>query len=281
MNLNDIFIVIILYKTSLADSLTIQTLSNLTGDVPILVFDNSPEHQYELENFKYNNFLVTYIHDAKNLGLTNAYNFALEKATSKKSRWLLLLDQDTSFNQMYVDEICNMPIESLSEDIVAIIPNVVSLLGAKRISPTKISTGGFSSQIVQKYGVITEPISGINSGSLLSVDFMNMINGFDVRYSLDMVDHVNFREINKRKKKIYVLNSTVHQQLSVLSSLEESMTLGRYEQLLRAESLFFSEDNLLSQFFYRTRLLARAARQKSYKDASFFKLTIRFCLMRY
>jgi hypothetical protein len=41
------------------------------------------------------------------------------------------------------------------------------------------------------------------------------MNGFNMNFSLDFLDHWYFREIFKSNKFIYVLNSTIYQSLSV------------------------------------------------------------------
>ena len=52
MNLKDIFFVIVLYKSSLEDSKTINSLESIIGDgFNLYVYDNSPERQYENDNF--------------------------------------------------------------------------------------------------------------------------------------------------------------------------------------------------------------------------------------
>ena len=84
MNLKDIFFVIVLYKSSLEDSKTINSLESIIGDgFNLYVYDNSPERQYENDNFEFKNFKIKYYHDGTNPGLSTAYNCALEECGSE------------------------------------------------------------------------------------------------------------------------------------------------------------------------------------------------------
>ena len=81
MNFQKIFVVIVLYKTRLEDSITIQTLNDAIEDrISLMVFDNSPLRQYNEDSFAFNKFDIVYYHDGSNPGLSYAYNLALEKA---------------------------------------------------------------------------------------------------------------------------------------------------------------------------------------------------------
>src|ERR1700677_2641156 len=89
--------ILVLYKCSLEDSATYQTLvasSTYGGMDPALlaIYDNSETPQVRSSEEA---LLLAYKHDSTNSGLAAAYNWALEIAELHGFSWLLLLDQDT------------------------------------------------------------------------------------------------------------------------------------------------------------------------------------------
>lgn len=276
MNFQDIFIIIVLYKTRLEDSITIQSLNeSLDESITLMVFDNSPEKQYLDNNFFYKGFNVNYYHNGANPGLSHAYNLALDEAIRIKKDWLLLLDQDTTVTKEYIDEIKNLDLNLISDTVVSVIPRVVSFKNEEMIAPTRMLPGGACRPLLMASGVVATSISGINSGTLLRVSFINSINGFSSKYTLDMLDHWYFREINKENKEIYLLQNSIKQDLSVFGNFEENISLTRYKQLLNAESVFISEDGFISFFVFKIRLLFRFIKQINYKNKGYYKLTLK------
>lgn len=275
MNFKEIFIIIVLYKTRLEDSKTLETLSKaFTENVNLMVFDNSPERQYTNDSFVFEKFNIQYFHDGSNPGLSFAYNQALELAEKVNAKWLLLLDQDTSFTKEYINEIKNLAIDTFSKDIVLIVPRVISLKDNQIIAPTKMTVGGICRPLLLNSGVVSTSISGINSGTLLNISFMNSINGFCTKYSLDMLDHWYFREIIRRDKSIYLMESTIKQDLSVFGNFEENVSISRYKQLLNAESIFINEAGFISLLVFKFRLIFRLFKQLKYKNREYYKVTL-------
>lgn len=273
--LDKLFIVLVLYRTSLEESKTIASLNEvLNNSINLLVYDNSPIKQYENQNFEYGKFKVQYQHDELNLGLSTAYNFALECASTTNKTWLLLLDQDTTFTKEYVLDLSILNFEKISNDVVAVIPKVISSGKEHMISPCEILIGGVCKPI-SATGLIDKPISGINSGSVLNVSYFKSIGGFDLQYSLDMLDHWYFRKIYRDKKKVQLMNSTIYQDLSVFGNFEANISYERYIQMLTAEKRFISEDKFFSKFVFKVRLFFRLIKQIRYKDNRYYKFTIK------
>jgi GT2 family glycosyltransferase len=276
MNLKEIFLVIVLYKTSLENSKTINSLENVIGEkVNLFVFDNSPIRQYESDDFDFKSFKVRYHHDSTNPGLSVAYNYALDLASNINYSWLLLLDQDTTFTKQYIQEIKRLDINNISNVVVAIIPRVISVVGERIIAPTKMLLGGICRPIMLSSGEVTTPISGINSGTLLRTSYMNSINGFSVKYTLDMLDHWYFRKIFNDGKSIYVLDSFINQELSILGNFEENVSFIRYKQMLKSECLFIKEKGMLSMLIFKFRLIFRVLKQFKYNNSDYYKFTLK------
>lgn len=277
MNLNSIYAVIVLYNCSLKESSTaitiIKALDKVKKTLDVLVYDNSSISQYKENTFNYYNLNCQYIHNSSNPGLAEAYNRALYETKRSNKQWLLLLDQDTHFSINYFTEIYEVKFNNI--DIIgALIPSVASLNGKVTISPMKMKRGGLVRNIENvKAGILKEQhITGINSGTLLSLLFLKEIKQFDTRFPLDMLDHWYFKELQKKGYHIYLLNTTIYQELSI-HNMESQMSIDRYVKMLKSEKLFI-KNSLLDKFIFKFRLVFRLYKQLSFKDKSFFCKTL-------
>ncbi|MCD9575249.1 glycosyltransferase [Flavobacterium soyae] len=280
MKIEDLFFVIVLYKNNLENSRTIKTLENsLNKNINLFVYDNSPERQYKEEEFVYSKFNIKYFHDPLNSGLSKAYNHALELAVYNKSSWLLLLDQDTYFTKEYIDSI-EMLEDKLNNSTAAIIPRVDSLTNNLKISPAKILLGGICRPFECQEGIIKSKISGINSGTILKVDYLKSINGFNTNYTLDMLDHWYFKKIYNDKKDVFLLDAVINQDLSVLENFEDAVSPQRYKQMLNAEYLFIKEESFASKVIFKLRLISRVLKQRKFRNKEYYKFTLKI-LFRY
>jgi glycosyltransferase involved in cell wall biosynthesis len=274
MKLTDIFPVLVLYKTGLAESKTMRSLAAaIKSDANLLVYDNGPARQYDAEIFKFGQLTIHYYHDPSNPGLSAAYNFALKLATEAQKQWIMLLDQDTGFNSGYIGEVERLDAKKLSGNIVAVLPNVVTVQSQRIISPCVVGLGAVTRPARLGAGVVGTKISGINSGTILNVSYLRSIGGFSQDYSLDMLDHWYFRKIFLDKKSVYLMNSVIHQDLSVAGGFEKNISLGRYKQLVAAEVAYIKDESLLSRLIFKLRLLARGVKQMRYVDKGYCKLT--------
>ena len=266
MNISDkIFLVLVLYKTKLEDSRTIKSLSlYLKNNIDIFVFDNSPNPQYNKEFFTHGIFNVHYQCNTLNPGLAFAYNEALKYASLYNKEWVLLLDQDTELTKEYIEEISSINLDDFSIEIVAIIPKVFSSKN-KLISPSKINIDN---------GLIKSSITGINSGTILRVNYMKSINGFCLHFPLDMLDHWYFRKIFKDKKYVFLLKSSIKQDLSVSNNFENNISLDRYKMMLNSEYLFVSEQGVFGEMIFRLRLFLKIIRQIKYRNSSYYKYSL-------
>ncbi len=277
-NFNDVLFVIVLYKNNLENSITIESIiTNYKHTIDLLVFDNSPQRQYNENVFSYKNLNVFYFSDETNPGLARAYNYSLLEASKLSKKWILLLDQDTLFTEDYIKELYSFDKDQIGQDVVAIIPKVNSIDNPNKIiSPAKMYIGGVFKPINLRSGVSFKPISAINSGCLINVDFLKSINGFKNNFQLDMLDHWYFREIYKTNKQVYLLNSTIYQSLSVSGNFEDNISIERYRKMLNAEKMFVSLNGRMHVFVFKLRLLARLFKQIKYQDKSYFISTFQY-----
>ena len=101
-NVNDTLAVLVLYETRLEHCESFLSLSknlkNSGSKMDIVVYDNSPEPAYE-KKASFDNWNIHYIHDGSNPGVSKAYNEGFKIGKELNKKWLLLLDQDTTFPQ--------------------------------------------------------------------------------------------------------------------------------------------------------------------------------------
>jgi GT2 family glycosyltransferase len=271
------YIIIVLYKQSLEECTAYQSLHgalNGFNGLPLMVYDNSPEAS-AVPPSSQELFETTYIHDLTNAGLSKAYNCALQAASQKGCEWLLLMDQDTIFTPEYVAELKGLDNNELLRNVGAIVPKILSVNLKQKISPSKSLLGGRFSQERIPSGRVSEPLSGINSGTLLNVKFLESINGFSTRYTLDMLDHWYFRKLGKAGKIIYVLQSVIYQELSVFGDFETTVSVARYAQLLDAELAYMNEESFVSKLVFRFRLFIRLCKQFAFKNKAYRQLTFK------
>ena len=97
---NAVLFILLLYKITLQDSTTFQTLSQLLPNnilqKQLFIYNNSPEIPITSE--------CGIIQIAsKNEMLVGAYNAGLQHAQEHNFRWIILLDQDTEITSAYID----------------------------------------------------------------------------------------------------------------------------------------------------------------------------------
>jgi GT2 family glycosyltransferase len=284
----EITIVIVLYNVKCNQSSSINTLKNALNAVSfnnqynfnVLVYNNSPinDNKDECINDNY-----IYIHDPRNKGIAVAYNYGLKLANKLGSSWMLLLDQDSVLPEKYFSVLIDTLNKiSLDEDLVAIIPKVIDKCN-KVISPTKILVGRRTTTYTKNFNDYSQDIiSAINSGTLLRVNFLNAIGGFNELFNLDFLDHWLFHTIQANKKRIYLINITIEHQLSV-SNYDLYMSKSRYISILHAEATFIKiYGSNFDKFLYPFILTARIIKQLFlYKNKSFSIITAKHLFKHY
>lgn len=235
-----ILAVIVLYKCILKESASYQTLLK-ESDLDLYVYDNSPNRQdIDLRNVKY-------VHDAKNSGLSVAYNRAAEYALLNGYQWLLLLDQDTTFPfgslDLYLSAMLKYP------DIQMFAP-VHRIKTGKYISPTHYFCKGSRPTKKLFNGILSfEQVSPINSGLLISLSSFYNVGGYDEKVVLDFSD---IRFIEKYKKKyscFYVIPGIVCLQDFSIEEHNVEKLMNRFQIFLNC-ALACKRESVFDRFGY-------------------------------
>ena len=228
-DVNAIMAVLVLYKTRLEDSETFVSLSNslknskLTMDV--MVYDNSPTPMMTESDSISDNWRIHYVHDKTNPGVSKAYNEGLGIARKLNKKWLLLLDQDTSFPQNAVVEYSKAIQEN--PDIYLLAPTVISK--NKIISPCRyVLHRGYSIRKIEpgvhRFGMT----SLINSGMLIRLEAFERCGGYDERIKLDFADHDFIGRYKANYSNFALINLQCLQKFSGNERLAIESALARF-----------------------------------------------------
>ncbi len=258
-----IIIAVVLYNKKITDSTTISSLHNhktiinqLFGQIELLIYDNSTSPQKN--NIK-NSFSIRYKSNINNGGVSAAYNYAYNIAKKQNFHWLLLLDQDTKLNENYFIEL-KSTLEKIkdSKDIVAIVPRVYQEENIN-ISPSKVLWGGIHRPINSLYvGKYEDNLMAIGSGIVLKTSFIKSIDGFSRLFWLDCLDRWIFYKIHNNNKSVYVLESKIYHELSILN-FNKLMNVQKYHNQILYEAIFMLKYKKLSEtLFFILRLVRRA-----------------------
>ena len=226
---NALEIILVLYKQNLQNSITFSSvekyIKHISVEYELIIYNNDLTQKIPLSN-KY-----VVINAKQNDMLAKAYNLALDKAYENCYKWILLLDQDTILNESYFIKLNQFLVSSESSIFNVAVPSIYK--GKKHLSPIIYNRfwGPFVSykpcnSILQ----INEHhyFAAFNSCSLLNTETLKKIDGFSLKYPLDMLDFYYFYCISKNMESIYLLDVEVEQNLSLLDS-QNSMPFFRYK----------------------------------------------------
>ena len=230
--LDDILFLIVLFNQSPAQSETYQSLAsalnNSDADYQIILFDNTPKKSTYIPS----DSRVIFYSEGINEGLPTAYNFAAQKALVADKKYLILLDQDSSINLAYLHAVSE-GIGSMSDNDAVLVPDIIS--AQKAVSPYTINDWGI---IQLPPNSAKSPLSAINSFSVISLNALTQVGGFDTFYWLDALDFHFFHQVHKQGLNVKRLNVTVEHNLSLSHG---AVPRWRLNNIARYEMAFYAE----------------------------------------
>ncbi len=267
--------VVVLYKVSVGNSATLQSMRAIFAAQPalrdgidLLIYDNSPELQ-PAEDLRPLGENVQYRHDGSNGGLATAYGYALDLAVAAGLPWLLLLDQDTTLTAELFHELLAVIETGPPAPVCAIIPRQVR--DGVVLSPRLVRAGR---DLPVETGIATERLTVFNSAACVRVAALQAIGGFPREFPLDYLDHIVFHRLQAPGGRLLVLPVSIEHQLSI-KNLAEEMSLERYKRLLAAEWGFIREVKPKGGApVQRIRLVQRALTQMSMPNKAYAKATL-------
>jgi GT2 family glycosyltransferase len=272
-----ILAVVVRYARPCSQSRTIEDLTIgfeknpvLRESVAVLIWDNSPEPPGDAAGKPE----FAYYRSAQNVGVARAYNQGMGLAESLDIPWLLLLDQDTTLPSEFLAKMLEYSrrVEH-REEIAAIAP---ILFNGKKVSSPSIIRHGVSKCVDEGFrGVSESMVISLNSGTLVRVDALRAVGGFDERFWLDFSDIALQTVLFRNGKKVYVAGDIHLLHDTAIDDIEHAMSLHRYCNLLRAEGAYwdiFGEP--AARLLHLARLAGRAMKQYlRFANKEFTRLT--------
>lgn len=200
-----IYALIVIYNKVCEDSQTINSIYKWKDHIQLVVFDNSTTENKNSEYCRKEGIL--YFSKNKNLGLSKAYNYAIDHLPLQNQDYIMVLDDDTCLNDAYVEEV----LRSINLNYDVLLPVVRS--GNIIISPTNIKFK-CGSKIVDEVGQLDKNhISAINSGMVVSSRVYEKIR-YNEELFLDCIDHEFMRLVRNNKCSLHILTNGIVQNFS-------------------------------------------------------------------
>lgn len=206
--------VIILFNRKLQEAAAFSTLVKgvLSDGIQLYVYDNSPSPEHSEHDFRHNPF-IHYVSDVTNPGVSAGYNRASDFALRNGFTYLLLLDQDSTFDSCDYIQACIEKAGKLPH-IKLFVPQVVTTSGC-RMSPVrlrlKIPTR-FVFQAGREYPMKSAGI--INSGMFVEVNAMKKAGGYNEKVFLDYSDYQFVDRLSVLYKSFYLIDRKLIQDFS-------------------------------------------------------------------
>jgi GT2 family glycosyltransferase len=279
-----ILAIVVRYKMLLTESPAIQGLlqafachPGLHNSVSVLIWDNSPTPLNNPELIS----SFAYKHSQTNLGVSGAYNQAMKIAESMGCQWLLLLDQDTVITADFLPQMLKLGGRFLDKpEIAAVVPILID--DDRILSPRKVLFKKFKPLQQPFEGVYPGKVTAANSGTLVRIEALEQIGGFNEDFWLDFSDVVVFHLLHQHGKQVYIAgNLLLKHKISVLD-FENSLSPQRYSNFIAAEGAYWDAyGTVTEQAFHTLRIFERAIRQKRrLKNSAYAKITLAYFFKR-
>ena len=163
----------------------------------LYVVDNSECDNLELFNDK----RIKYIANKQNLGIAKALNIGAREAIKDKFKWLLTMDQDSSFEKNDVDQMKEF-LEKIRTDsyLQKVIATNYEEIGL--ISPYHITVMNDNNSFVG----VDSPMFVMTSGNIINLSAYQKIDGFKDWLFIDDVDLEYCLNLRRNNYKIFRLN---------------------------------------------------------------------------
>jgi GT2 family glycosyltransferase len=272
-----ILVVVVLYRTSLAESKTIVGLQRaftedraLLDAFDLLLWDNSPQ---PIDSPALP-FPFTYHHAARNVGVAGAYNAALDVAGGRRAAWLLLLDQDTSVTAAYLRGMRAHAAAAESDPAIAAVAPLLKA-GDVLLSPR---LWRFARHVPLPHAAApyteTRAIYAANSGSMVKVEALRAVGGYSTRFWLDYSDIEMFHRLHCHGFQVRIATDLELEHEIAMLDYDASMSPARYATYLAAEGDFLDlYRGPLERAMHLLRLAVRMVRQRRFADLAFSRMT--------
>ncbi len=214
--IKSVFAVLVLYETRLEDSSTLMSLNRSLEDaeseLDMLVYNNSPRPQDYPNYFKYNRLNILYCHNPLNGGLGVAYNFGADLIKERSDKkWLLLLDQDTTFSTDFFHK-TQIAVETYP-CVTLFAPKLFDEIGIFSPAKYKYKSGHRLSDVAP--GIYhLKKIVPVNSGLLISKTAFFEAGKYNEKVKLDFSDLQFIERLKKIHPSFCLTGAIGHQNFS-------------------------------------------------------------------
>jgi GT2 family glycosyltransferase len=237
--------VVVLYKTRAADSLSLITLGdNLPANSKLVVWDNSPDalHAADLKWIHARFPNSEYIHTPENSSLAKVYNQVY--VTNTQYDYFLILDQDTTLTTDFFVALRNAI--ARHPGINLFLPLVCH--GHQVVSPAdfRFYRGVYWTQ--RQTGLVTaQNRLAIASGMTIRMEYLKeKANRFDERLKLYGVDDKFILDYGKENQYFFVLDYVLTHQLSMFEQEDVERKTMRFIEHKHAQKAVCKSVSLLS-----------------------------------
>jgi GT2 family glycosyltransferase len=226
--------VVVLYEMNMTESPTLCSLFELREllserGIDVLILDNTPGRKAESLVIDAD---TRYVAFGENRGLAEAYQAAFLSAKAAGIRFLVLLDQDSQVDSSFICALDDIA-ECHDATIGIWCPDVISY--RKRISPYSLNALGWPNYSPRGDA---DRLYAINSFSVVSIDCIEAIGGFEPFYWLDCLDSWIYESAQRRGWTVRRLGVNVRHDLSLVSG---KISLARIRGIAFFESCFAVE----------------------------------------
>lgn len=273
--MNSVLGVIVIYNIKLEQSPTFLSLSkslkHTSFNLDLLVYDNSPYPMYSGE--MHDNWIINYVHDSSNPGVSKAYNYGLQLAKNMHKDWILLLDQDTKFplttcvqynEAISITDNPSIIAPILKSDNFVLSPYKSWYGHGKAINKLKVGK-----QSLKEYKVI-------NSGMMIRTQRYEECGGYNEDIKLDFSDLAFLINMSKVDNDIYILDMVCNQSFFHLSSNHHEQRIQRFVQYCHDLNGIYKQSGIL---MYKLTGFLRAVKLSLInRELSFLKRYCQICL---
>lgn len=194
-------VIAVVYNKRYADTVTYKRVSMSEMVNRFIVCDNSTDPSIQEDNSRSIPMGAMYLPMGGNVGLSKAYNHALDRASSQ---FIMLLDDDTFLPDGFFGKL-EKHLTSDEADIY--LPLVYS--SEFLMSPCK--KNGYRFKRITNYDGFHGKISAINSGVVAKRSVFDYVK-YDESLFVDMVDHKFFDDVRESGMKVHIMGDVVLKQ---------------------------------------------------------------------
>jgi hypothetical protein len=279
-----ILVIVVLYKMPLTESPTIAGLlqafsrhPELRDSLSVLIWDNSPTPFRNPELIP----SFAYRHSETNVGVSGAYNQAMGIAERMGCQWMLLLDQDTEIPLDFLPQVLRFGCEFLEKiRIAAVLPFLMD--GDRVLSPQKVLFKRFKPLERPFEGIYPGEVTAANSGTLIRIEALKQIGGFNEDFWLGYSDAWVFHQLYKQGRQIHIAGDLLLMHKFSAIDFKNAMSPERYLNSIASEGAFWDLCGTASQrAFHTLRTLERGVRQSMHPEKSAYgRITLAYFFRR-